>query len=109
IDALSRKYVRFYRGGVALDRRNLFSLSVAEQRRLLRRIAGFDLLTFEAVENLRRWMAAPPSNGRTWQLKKGWVIERLRRSPRKNSATVYWFHQIPVLKSFRKKKDASPS
>jgi tRNA(Ile)-lysidine synthase len=78
-------------GGWLLDMRGLLRYSAAVQRRFLRRIAGQDLLTFTGLENLRRWMQSPPTNGRLWQLRKGWVVQRLSRSGGSPSSTIFWF------------------
>ncbi|MCG3205249.1 MAG: tRNA(Ile)-lysidine synthase [Elusimicrobia bacterium] len=75
--------------GRLLDLKRLLRYSPAVQRRFLRRSLGRDLLTYEAVEQLREWMKSPPSGGRLWQLRKGWVVERLSKS--KGSPTTSMF------------------
>ncbi len=77
--------------GVLLDLKKLLRYPAAVQRRLIRDIVGKDLLTFERLEGLRSWMIGPPSNGRIWQLKKGWVVERLSKSKGSPSAKIFWF------------------
>ena len=84
-----------YKGGWLLDRRRFDRLPVAIQRRVLRRAAGRDLLTFDGVEGLRSWLASPPKSGRVWQLRKGWVVERLSKSGGSPSPTMFWFRQTP--------------
>ncbi len=77
--------------GVLLDLKKLLRYPAATQRRLIRNIVGKDLATFEGVEGLRRWMQSPPTNGRFWQLRKGWLIERLSKSKGSSSAQIFWF------------------
>jgi tRNA(Ile)-lysidine synthase len=85
---------RRYRGGWLVDRRRLEREPLAVQRRVLRKAAGRDLLTFDGVERLRTWMATP-SSGRIWQLRKGWVVERLSKSSGSPSSALFWFRQVP--------------
>jgi tRNA(Ile)-lysidine synthase len=75
--------------GAFLDFKKLLSYPAAIQRRFLRAELGGDTLSFEAVENLRSWMSGPPTSGRLWQLKKGWVVERLSRSQGAPSASIF--------------------
>lgn len=77
--------------GVLLDLKKLLRYPPATQRRLVRDIVGKDLATFEGVEGLRRWMQSPPTSGRIWQLRKGWLIERLSKSKGSSSAQIFWF------------------
>lgn len=72
-----------------LDFKKLLRYPAAVQRRFLRRTAGGDLLSFDAVERWRRWMSQPPSSGRLWQLRKGWIAERLSKSKGAPSATLF--------------------
>lgn len=74
-----------------LDFKKLLSYSAAIQRRFLRSEIGGDLLSFDAVEKLRRWMSSSPTNGRHWQLRKGWMVERLSRSQGAPSASNFRF------------------
>jgi tRNA(Ile)-lysidine synthase len=76
----ARSVARARKGGRLVDGRLLRQFSPALQRRVLRRLAGRDLLTFDAVEKLRAWMETPPSAGRIWQLRKGWIVERLSKT-----------------------------
>jgi tRNA(Ile)-lysidine synthase len=82
-----------HRGGSVVNGRKMKEIPVALQRRLLRRVTGRDLLTFDGVEKLRHWMHAPPSGGRFWQLRKGWTVERLSRSKGSPTASLFWFHR----------------
>ena len=94
-------------GGCLLDLEGLLRYPAAIQRRLLRRIAGRDLLTFVGVERLRDWMMAPPSNGRVFQLRKGWFVERLSKSKGSPTSKAFWFrpHQMaPETVSISRKK-----
>src|SRR5258706_5013462 len=77
--------------GHFLDFHRLLRYPSAVQRRFLRRVVGRDLLTFEGVENLRQWMMSPPTAGRFWQMRKGWVAERLSKSKGSPSAKIFWF------------------
>lgn len=77
------------RGGQLLDLKGLLSYSAAVQRRFLRRIVGENLLTFDAVERLRRWMMSPPTGGRTLQLRQGWTVTRLSKSQGAPSANLF--------------------
>jgi len=85
-----------YKGGWLLDRRRFEGHPLAVQRRVLRKAAGRDLLTFDGVERLRLWMASPPKNGRIWQLRKGWIVERLSKSGGSPSPAMFWFRQTPA-------------
>jgi tRNA(Ile)-lysidine synthase len=81
---------RPYRGGWLLDLPGLLRYSTAVQRRVLRRAAGSNLLSYDGVENWRRWMTSPPTSGRIWQLRKGWVVERLSKSKGSPTASLFW-------------------
>lgn len=87
-----------YRGGRLLDLGGLLSYSPAVQRRFLRRCLGRDLLTFEAIERLREWMQSPPTGGRLWQLRKGWIVERLSKSQGSPSPQLFWLKQSKMQK-----------
>lgn len=90
------------RGGAILDFRGLLSYPAAAQRRFLRSATGGDLLGYEAVEKLRRWMSAPPTGGRLWQLRRGWTVERLSKSKGSPSAALFLFKNQAVNKGNRK-------
>lgn len=79
--------------GLIIDGRKLRALPVALQRRVVRRAAGKDLLTFDGVEKLRTWMENPPSAGRLWQLRKGWIVERLSKSRGSPSSSMFSFRR----------------
>ncbi len=91
--ALEQRLFRPYQGGRLLDLGGLLSYSPAVQRRFLRRALGKNLLTFEAVERLREWMQSPPTGGRLWQLRQGWIVERLSKSKGSPSPQLFWFKQ----------------
>lgn len=93
ITEIKPRVLRKYRGGALLDFKKLLSYPAAAQRRFLRHELGGDLMSFEAIENLRRWMSAPPTSGRQWQLRKGWVAERLSRSNGAPSAWLFWLRK----------------
>jgi tRNA(Ile)-lysidine synthase len=95
--ALRPKLLKLGSQGAFLDFKGLLSYSAAVQRRFLRAELGGDLLNFEAVEKLRRWMSGPPTGGRHWQLKQGWSVERMSRSQGAPSASVF------LLKNPRRK------
>lgn len=78
-----------------LDFESLLRYSPAVQRRLIRSIIDENILTYDAVENLRRWMQKPPSERRTWQLRKGWEVERLSKSKGSPSAQLFWIKSPP--------------
>jgi len=90
MEKASKNLVKQHRGGNLVDFKRLLRYPPAFQRRLLRRIPGPDLLTFEGSERFRRWMASPPSNGRFFQLKKGWQAERLSKSKGAPTAHLFW-------------------
>lgn len=99
-----KKAVRFHRGGQVMDGTKFDRMPVGIQRRLLRRVAGHDLLTFDGVERLRAWIQSPPSNGRILQFRKGWVVERLSKSGGSSSSSLYWFHgPLPEARSPKKR------
>ena len=85
--------------GALLDMTGLLRYSAAVQRRVLRALAGGNVLTFDAVERLRAWMASPPGNGRRWQLRRGWTVERLSRSKGAPTSQIFFFHQTRPRKS----------
>lgn len=88
-DVQSRVF-RPYQKGWLLDLPGLLRYSTAVQRRVLRRAAGSNLLSFDGVENWRRWMTSPPTSGRIWQLRKGWVVERLSKSKGSPTTSLFW-------------------
>jgi tRNA(Ile)-lysidine synthase len=94
--ALKRKLVRSVPRGRLLDFKGVLRYSPAVQRRLLRSIVGEDVMTFEGVEGLRRWMTAPPTSGRRWMLKQGWIAERLSKSKGSPSASLFLLGQFPL-------------
>lgn len=91
-EAFDRLFSR-RKGSVMVDFRRLRKEPVPLQRRLIRRAAGLDLLTFEAVERLRTWMTASPSNKRFFELKQGWRVERLPKAKGHSSAQTFRFYQ----------------
>lgn len=93
-----------HEGGQLVDMKKLTGYPVAVQRRFLRRIAGLDLLTFDAVERLRNWMKSPPSDGRHFQLKRGGVVERMSKSKGSPSADLFWFHKAKIPHGTHKRK-----
>ena len=93
IPLIQERLFKPFRSGRLLDLEGLLRYSAAVQRRVLRRSLGGDLLTFDAVERLREWMQSPPSGGRLWQLKQGWIVERLSKSSGFPSAKLFWFKQ----------------
>lgn len=100
---LERRLLTKKGAGRLLDLRGLLSYSPAVQRRLLRRVLGRHLLTFETIERLRRWMSGPATNGRIFQMRKGWTAERLSKSKGSPSAAHFWLrHQVPSSGSVRK-------
>lgn len=86
---LRPKLLKMGSQGAFLDFKRLLSYSDAVQRRFLRAELGGDILNFEAVEKLRRWMSGPPTGGRHWQLRHGWMVERMSRSQGAPSASVF--------------------
>ena len=98
MEALEAQLLKPHKKGRLLDLRGLLRYSPAIQRRFLRRSLGRDVLTFEAVERLREWMQSPPTGGRLWQLKKGWIVERLSKSKGSPSPQLFWFKQFPLAK-----------
>ncbi len=87
---LETRLLRKSGAGQLLDFEGLLRYSRSVQRRFLRRIAGKDLLTFSGVERLRFWMGSPPTSGRVFQLRKGWIAERLSKSKGSPSAKHFW-------------------
>lgn len=83
---------RPFQRGTLLDLKGLNSYPPSIQRRLLRRIVGEESLTFERLEGWRLWMMAPPTQSRIWQLKNGWIAERLSKSKGAPSAHLCWVH-----------------
>ena len=79
--------------GRLLDQERLKEWAPSIQRRVLRQIPGSDLLTFGGVERLREWMGSPPSSGRQFLLKAGWIVERLSKTKGARSAKLFWFHE----------------
>lgn len=98
IEFLEGQLLKEYRGGRLLDLGGLLSYPPAVQRRFLRRSVGRDFLTFNTVERLRHWMQSPPTSGRLFQLKKGWIAERLSKSKGSPSARLFWFKTTPAKK-----------
>jgi len=96
LEGVEVKVMRRHRAGQLLDFEKLLRYPAAVQRRFLRRAVGKDLLSFDGVEGFRRWMQSPPSSGRTWQLKQGWVAERLSKSKGSPSAKLFWLRQVPI-------------
>ncbi|OVE78248.1 tRNA lysidine(34) synthetase TilS [bacterium F11] len=82
-----------YRTGHVLDSQKMLRYPLAIQRRVLREMAGSDLLTFKTIERLRGWMISPPANGRIFQLRRGWIVERLSKSKGAPSSHHYWFYR----------------
>jgi tRNA(Ile)-lysidine synthase len=76
LDEMNTKLTQPVKGGRLLDFEGLLRYSAAAQRRFLRRAMGGDVLAFDGVERLRRWMASAPTKGRIWQGKQGWMAER---------------------------------
>jgi hypothetical protein len=99
LDQAERRVVRVWKGRSILDIKRLLSYPAALQRRLLRRRPGGDLLTFEGVEKLRDWLRSPPTGGRVWQLRKGWVAERLSRTQGAPSAHWLWIRPTAVARN----------
>lgn len=93
IEKLKGRLLKPFQGGWLLDFEALLRYSAAVQRRFLRTLMGGNVLTFEGVEGLRRWMQSPPTGGRVWQLRKGWMAERLSKSKGSPSATLFWLGQ----------------
>lgn len=93
VERLSRDLLRPFRGGRLLDFESLLSYSAAVQRRFLRRNLGHENLPYERVEGLRRWMNSSPTNGRIWQLKNGWIAERLSKTKGSPSSSMFWLGQ----------------
>lgn len=94
LDHMNNRLLRRYRGGHLLDFKGVLSYSPAAQRRFLRRLMGGETLEFEGVERLRRWMASPPSGGRIWQGRLGWVAERLSKSKGAPSTKLFWIRNV---------------
>jgi tRNA(Ile)-lysidine synthase len=90
LSGVEKKILRRYRGGWLLDFKGLLSYPPAVQKRFFRRVIGPQILTFERVESLLRWMKSPPSGGRLWQCRKGWIVERLSKSQGSSSAKNFW-------------------
>lgn len=99
IEGAMTRVGRPYNGGWLLDRAKLEAEPLAVQRRVLRQAVGRDLLTFAGVERLRSWMVMPPGNGRMWQLRKGWVVERLSKSGGSPSPALFWFRRVPSTRN----------
>ncbi len=97
IDLLEKRLLKPVNGGRLLDLGGLLRYSPAVQRRFLRRSLGRDVLNYEAIERLRNWMRSSPTGGRVWQLRKGWVVERLSKSKGSPSARMFMF-KSPVGK-----------
>lgn len=93
-DHMSHRFLRRHRGGHLLDFEGVLSYSAAAVRRFLRRIMGGDALDFDGVERLRLWMASPPSGGRIWQGRLGWVAERLSKSKGAPSTKLFWIRNV---------------
>jgi len=90
LEKVAGKVLISLRGRTVLDLKKLLRYPAAVQRRFLRRVVGEKTLTFDGVENWRRWMMGSPTDGRTWQLKGGWTVERLSRSKGFPSAHLFW-------------------
>jgi tRNA(Ile)-lysidine synthase len=101
---ISKEILTKRRGGWLLDFKRLLIYPPSVQKRFFRHVAGRNLLTFDAVERLRRWMISPPSEGRIWQLKKGWIFERLSKSKGSPSSSLFWLHQSRLKSKKRVKK-----
>lgn len=91
---MEKELLRKKGAGHLLDLTGLLRYPAAAQRRFLRHVLGRDLLTFDGVERLRHWMNSPPTNGRIWQARKGWVVERLSKSQGSPSSKHFWLRQI---------------
>jgi len=87
------------KGGYFLDWDKFSLYSLPMQRRFLKQVIGPDLLSFENLENLREWMGSPPSNGRVWQLRKGWFVERMSKSKGSPSARIFRIGQDGIEKT----------
>ncbi len=98
LDGILKKIARRRGPGHLLDLRGLLSYPPAVQRRVLRSLVGGNVLTFDGVEGLRRWMTQPPSSGRVWQLRKGWIAERLSKSQGSPTAALFWIGQASQKK-----------
>jgi tRNA(Ile)-lysidine synthase len=101
---LKEQILENYRGGSLLDFKKLLSYPPAVQRRFLRHILGGDLMSFEAIENLRNWMGAPPTSGRLWQLRKGWIAERLSKSQGSPSTSLFWLRKSRIVAIPKKRR-----
>ncbi|MCB4757261.1 MAG: hypothetical protein LHV69_09600 [Elusimicrobia bacterium] len=99
VDKIESKLAAKQGRGRLLDFKKLLSYPPAVQRRFLRRMVGDDVLTFKGVEGVRQWMSSPPTGGRVWQLRKGWMAERLSKSKGSPSAALFW-----IGKSMGKKR-----
>ena len=88
---METELLKKYRSGALLDLGGALSYPPAAQRRFFRRILGGDLMTFETIERLRKWMQGPPSSGRIFELRKGWTVERLSKSQGAPSPRLFWF------------------
>ncbi len=93
IERAQADVLRSWRRGRLLDLKRRLRYSPALQRRLLRQVMGKDLLTFDGVEGLRRWMNGPPTSGRIWTLRKGWTVERLVKSKNSPSTKLFWLRK----------------
>lgn len=89
LERVDKRVCRPSVGGRLLDLGGLLSYSAAVQRRFLRRVVGENILTLDAVERLRCWMMAPPTGGRTFQLRQGRTVTRLSKSQGAPSATLF--------------------
>ena len=81
--------------GWTIDFRRLRAAPPGVQRWVLRRLAGGDLLTSDGVERLRRWMDAAPTQGRFFDIRKGWKAERMSRSRGAPSAQLFLIRPGP--------------
>ena len=98
-----QRFLSPFKGGRLLDFKRLLSYSHAAQRRFLRQVVGTSLLSFEAVEAWRQWMLKPPTNGRFWPLRHGWVVERLSRSKGAASSALFLIRRLSD-QSFKKNR-----
>lgn len=96
VDAAARRCVGTRKKRKTVDYQKFKLEPVALQRRLVRRLVDADLLTFDHVERLRRWMAGPPTDGRFFQLRKGWTVERLSKSKGAPTSTLFTVYRGPV-------------
>ncbi len=104
VKEMTRRLLARERGGYVLPWDEFSKFPLPLQRRFLKQVIGPDLLSFDNLEALRKWMASPPADGRIWQLKKGWFVERLSRSQGAPSARLFWLGQDGIERNFSGQK-----